>query len=65
MEVIGVLTTMKCQLQSMSNTLLSKYACCKMLATVTINECQVPYLEMLGTYLIQQVYMKLSGIEMS
>ena len=56
MEMIGVLTTMKCQLQSMSNTLLSTYACCKMLATVAINECQVSYLEMLGTYLTAGIH---------
>ena len=51
MEMIGLLprcNTMKCQLQSMSGTLLG--TCCKMLATITINKCQVRYLEMLGTY---------------
>ena len=33
--------------------------------SATVNRCQVSYLEMLGTYPIYQVYMKLSGIEMS
>ena len=28
-------------------------------------KCQLSYLEMLGTYPVYQVYMKLSGIEMS
>ena len=45
---------MKCQLQSMSDTLLG--TCCKMLATITINECQVSHLEMLGTYLIAGIH---------
>ena len=33
--------------------------------SVTINKCQIPFLEMLGTYPIAGIYMKLSGIEMS
>ena len=32
---------------------------------VTINKCQISFLEMLGTYSIAGIYMKLSGIEMS
>ena len=33
--------------------------------SVTINKCQISFLEMLGTYSIAGIYMKLSGIEMS
>ena len=33
--------------------------------SATVNKCQVSYLEMLGTYPVNQVYMKLSGSEMS
>ena len=33
--------------------------------SAAVNECLVSYLELLGTYPIYQVYMKLSGIEMS
>ena len=33
--------------------------------SATVNKCQVSYLEMLGTYPVYQVYMKLSGSEMS
>ena len=32
--------------------------------SATVNKCQVSYLEMLGTYPVYQVYMKLSGSEM-
>ena len=61
--MIGILpryNTMKCQLQSMSGTVLGS-TCCKMSKInfryptyheipVTVNKCQVSYLEMLGTY---------------
>ena len=77
MEMICILlkyNTMKCQLQSMSGTLLG--TCCKMSALVqckiifsylsyhkmsaTINKCQIPkYI----TY--SRLYMKPSGIEMT
>ena len=33
--------------------------------SATVNKCQVSYPEMLGTYPVYQVYMKLSGSEMS
>jgi len=49
---------MRCYLQSLSGILLG--TCCKMSAIM--NNCQV---EMLDIYDLWQVYMKLSGIEMS
>ena len=58
---------------------LTRYTCCNMSAKVqknfcyltykkmsaTINKCQVSYLEMSDTYSIADIYMKLSGTEMS
>ena len=45
---------MKFQVQSISDTLIG--TCCKMLATITINECQISYLEMSGTYLTAGIH---------
>ena len=47
--MIGVLAT-KVLYHEMPATVNLLGACCKILATITINQCQVSYLEMLGTY---------------
>ena len=55
MEIIGTLP--RCNIMEFHGYYLAR--------NVSYNQCQVRYLEMLGTYLIGIIYMKLSGIEMS
>ena len=55
MEMIGVLAT-KILYHEMPATVNLLGTCCKSLATITIYQCQVSYLEMLGTYPIAGTY---------